>query len=189
MPEDVSKASHLKELDDGGTETGDAPSTKKPRVMALCACLVRLGHFHKPPLLPNLSRSLTLAASLAGTRSVATLTPEQLSRQRANDREAQRNIRQRTNDHIESLQQRICDLPRDREDARNLEEIQMRNEELEEELKNLKDILLALEDDLGSSSLTRSSICMWMPFPIDDNKVRGFGRCLVPRAKDPQLSL
>ncbi|KAF2859348.1 hypothetical protein K470DRAFT_265345 [Piedraia hortae CBS 480.64] len=40
----------------------------------------------------------------AGTRSVSTLTPAQLERKRANDREAQRAIRQRTKDHIENLE-------------------------------------------------------------------------------------
>ena len=132
MSEGKSKAYSSKESDDG-IENGEPQSSK-----------------------PGVKRR----ASRAGTRSVATLTPEQLSRKRANDREAQRNIRQRTRDHIESLEQRIRDLSGDRQNERNLEEIQKRNEELEEELKRLKDILYALEDDLGSSPLTTSSMCM-----------------------------
>jgi hypothetical protein len=47
---------------------------------------------------------LTETASRAGTRDVATLNPNQLARKRAHDREAQRNIRQRTRGHIESLE-------------------------------------------------------------------------------------
>jgi hypothetical protein len=49
-------------------------------------------------------------ASRAGTRSVSTLSAAQLERKRANDREAQRAIRQRTKDHIESLERNISDL-------------------------------------------------------------------------------
>jgi predicted translin family RNA/ssDNA-binding protein len=98
-------------------------------------------------------------ATRAGARNVATMTPEQLARKRANDREAQRSIRQRTRHHIESLEQRIHDLSGDRQDERNTDEIQRRNEELEEELKRLKDILHTHEDDMGSSPLTTNSMC------------------------------
>ncbi|KAF2681674.1 hypothetical protein K458DRAFT_343262 [Lentithecium fluviatile CBS 122367] len=43
-------------------------------------------------------------------RGVANLTPEQLARKRANDREAQRAIRERTKSQIDSLNRRIRDL-------------------------------------------------------------------------------
>ncbi|PVI02933.1 hypothetical protein DM02DRAFT_275035 [Periconia macrospinosa] len=48
----------------------------------------------------------------AGTssRGVANLTPEQLARKRANDREAQRAIRERTKNQIDHLNQRIREL-------------------------------------------------------------------------------
>ncbi|KAE9378157.1 hypothetical protein N431DRAFT_366476 [Stipitochalara longipes BDJ] len=131
MSDAKSRIPSSKESDDGVIENGDAPSSK-----------------------PGAKRR----ASRAGTRSVATLTPEQLARKRTNDREAQRSIRQRTRDHIESLEQRIRDLSGDRQDERNIDDIQRRNEELEEELKRLKDILHALEDDMGSSPLTTSSM-------------------------------
>jgi hypothetical protein len=49
-------------------------------------------------------------ASRAGTRSVSTLSAAQLERKRANDREAQRAIRQRTKDHIETLERNISEL-------------------------------------------------------------------------------
>ena len=42
--------------------------------------------------------------SRAGTRSVSSLSAAQLERKRANDRDAQRAIRQRTKDHIDSLE-------------------------------------------------------------------------------------
>ena len=43
-------------------------------------------------------------------RGVANLTPEQLSKKRANDREAQRAIRERTKGQIESLEKKIHEL-------------------------------------------------------------------------------
>lgn len=46
----------------------------------------------------------------ASSRGVANLTPEQLARKRANDREAQRAIRERTKNQIDKLNQRIRDL-------------------------------------------------------------------------------
>lgn len=46
----------------------------------------------------------------ASGRGVATLTPEQLEKKRANDREAQRAIRERTKDKIESLEREIREL-------------------------------------------------------------------------------
>jgi len=56
------------------------------------------------------SGSVRRRPSRAGTRSVNTLSAVQLERKRANDREAQRAIRQRTKDHIESLERRINEL-------------------------------------------------------------------------------
>ncbi|KAL5386828.1 hypothetical protein DPSP01_003847 [Paraphaeosphaeria sporulosa] len=44
------------------------------------------------------------------SRGVANLTPEQLARKRANDREAQRAIRERTKNQIDTLHRRIQDL-------------------------------------------------------------------------------
>ena len=47
--------------------------------------------------------------SRAGTRSVNTLSAAQLERKRANDREAQRNIRQRTKETIDGLKKDLED--------------------------------------------------------------------------------
>lgn len=44
------------------------------------------------------------------SRGVANLTPEQLAKKRANDREAQRAIRERTKTQIETLQQKVREL-------------------------------------------------------------------------------
>lgn len=50
------------------------------------------------------------APGAPGNRGVANLTPEQLAKKRANDREAQRAIRERTKNHIEGLERRIKEL-------------------------------------------------------------------------------
>ena len=73
--------------------------------------------------------------SRAGTRSVTTLTAAQLERKRANDREAQRAIRQRTKDHIEGLERQIRDLTAAQEgsSAAKVMELMRRNEDLEQE--------------------------------------------------------
>ncbi|KAF2668244.1 hypothetical protein BT63DRAFT_271856 [Microthyrium microscopicum] len=76
--------------------------------------------------------------SRAGTRSVATLTAAQLERKRANDREAQRAIRQRTKDHIDSLERRISELTSTSDISARLAQALQRNEELEQENKILR---------------------------------------------------
>lgn len=73
--------------------------------------------------------------SRAGTRSVTTLTAAQLERKRANDREAQRAIRQRTKDHIDTLERQVRDLTVQLESSSSSKMIDLmrRNEELEQE--------------------------------------------------------
>ncbi|KAK3110393.1 hypothetical protein LTR53_015361 [Teratosphaeriaceae sp. CCFEE 6253] len=50
------------------------------------------------------------ASGAPGSRGVANLTPDQLAKKRANDREAQRAIRERTRNTIANLEQRIREL-------------------------------------------------------------------------------
>lgn len=69
------------------------------------------------------------------------MTDAQLSRKRANDREAQRSIRQRTKDRIEGLEQRIKELTDEQNDGRSMEDVERRNVELESELRRLKENL------------------------------------------------
>ncbi len=71
--------------------------------------------------------------SRAGTRSVTTLTAAQLERKRANDREAQRAIRQRTKDRIEQLERRIAELTAPRDSHEELLAAIERNKDLERE--------------------------------------------------------
>ena len=68
-----------------------------------------------------------------GNRCVNTLTEAQLERKRANDREAQRAIRQRTKEQIESLQKRVAELSVHEGACDELIATTQRNKELEEE--------------------------------------------------------
>lgn len=76
--------------------------------------------------------------SRAGTRSVSTLTAAQLERKRANDREAQRAIRQRTREHIENLERRIAELSATDDTSSKLMHALQRIEELEQEVALLR---------------------------------------------------
>ena len=78
-------------------------------------------------------------ASRAGTRSVSTLSAAQLERKRANDREAQRAIRQRTKDHIDGLESTISELRRSQDAGDKIAlATRQRNRELEEENSYLR---------------------------------------------------
>ncbi|CZT50376.1 uncharacterized protein RSE6_11351 [Rhynchosporium secalis] len=69
------------------------------------------------------------------SRSVDKLNEEQLARKRAADRKSQQILRQKTRNHIESLEERIRHLENQKSE---LELAQQRNTQLEEELRNLK---------------------------------------------------
>ncbi|KAJ5954000.1 hypothetical protein N7501_008279 [Penicillium viridicatum] len=64
--------------------------------------------------------------SRSGTRKVSTLSVEQLERKRANDREAQRSIRQRTKEHIEQLEAQVSTL------QGQIAEMRLQNERFDE---------------------------------------------------------
>jgi myosin heavy subunit len=70
-----------------------------------------------------------------GTRSVNTLSDAQLERKRANDREAQRIIRQRTREHIENLERQVAELGEQKE---QLNKALQHNAELEAQIAHLQ---------------------------------------------------
>ncbi|KOS20028.1 hypothetical protein ESCO_005760 [Escovopsis weberi] len=74
-----------------------------------------------------------------GTRSVSSLTPAQLARKRANDREAQRAIRARTKEHIERLERELAELKSGQSRDRTVHELLRRNKALEQELSRLQE--------------------------------------------------
>lgn len=79
------------------------------------------------------------ASKRKGTRSVSTLTPSQLARKRANDREAQRAIRARTKEHIDRLERELEDLRSTHSRDRTVQDLLRRNKALEDELHRLKE--------------------------------------------------
>jgi len=72
---------------------------------------------------------------------VSTLTPSQLARKRANDREAQRAIRARTKEHIERLEREIEELKSHGSRDALVQQLLSRNKELEQEVASLRDAL------------------------------------------------
>ncbi|KAK2068284.1 hypothetical protein P8C59_002931 [Phyllachora maydis] len=76
-----------------------------------------------------------------GTRSVSTLTPSQLARKRANDREAQRAIRARTKEHIERLERELEELKSRHSRDETVQDLLKRNKALERELMALRESL------------------------------------------------
>ncbi|KAM0428140.1 hypothetical protein ACHAPT_007040 [Fusarium lateritium] len=126
-----------------------------------------------------------------GTRSVSTLTPSQLARKRANDREAQRAIRARTKEHIERLERELEDLKSKQSRDQTVQELLRRNKALEEELMRLKETMgvsmtsspystPVYDDNLSSGSGAIPSP-RGSPFPSGDyNSLPDYGQQYVP---------
>lgn len=82
-----------------------------------------------------------------GSRGVANLNPEQLAKKRANDREAQRAIRERTKGQIEQLEKRIEELTAQKpyqelqDVVRQKGVVEAENEDIRRRLANVMSIL------------------------------------------------
>ncbi|KAL4786371.1 hypothetical protein BJX76DRAFT_126097 [Aspergillus varians] len=83
----------------------------------------------------------------ASARGVANLTPEQLAKKRANDRQAQRAIRERTKAHIDTLEQRVRDLS-SQKPFLDLQAALKQNEAILAENKELRQGLRAIVDTI-----------------------------------------
>ncbi|KAK4946951.1 hypothetical protein LTR10_014093 [Elasticomyces elasticus] len=96
-------------------------------------------------------------APSSGSRGVASLTQEQLAKKRANDREAQRAIRERTKQQIETLERRIQELtsqqPYQELQAviRQKDAIQAENDEIRRRLASIMSIIQPI---VGAQGLT-----------------------------------
>ena len=94
-------------------------------------------------------------ASTSGSRGVANLTPEQLAKKRANDREAQRAIRERTKGQIETLERRIQELTSQQpyqelqHVVRQKEMVEAENEDIKKKLQSALNILQPLLGNYG----------------------------------------
>lgn len=84
----------------------------------------------------------------ASSRGVANLTPEQLARKRANDREAQRAIRERTKNQIDALNRRIQDL----ESQQPYHDLQLVLREKDQVFAELQDVRKRLESIVSIAS-------------------------------------
>lgn len=98
------------------------------------------------------SHSGTKRRAAAGSRGVAHLTPDQLAKKRANDREAQRAIRERTKGQIETLERRIQELTSQQpyQDlqhvVRQKELVEAENEDIKQRLRSVLNIIQPLVD-------------------------------------------
>lgn len=79
------------------------------------------------------------------TRVVSKLSPAQLARKRANDREAQRALRQRTKEHIAHLERRLDELSRQDTGSELLHTMQQRHLELVEQLKHVRSSMAQMQ--------------------------------------------
>lgn len=101
-------------------------------------------------------------ASSNPSRGVANLTPEQLSKKRANDREAQRAIRERTKAQIEALERRVVELTsqqpfQDLQAAlKQTQAIQAENEEIKRRLASVISIIQPIVGNQTSSGMFAS---------------------------------
>ncbi|TVY34520.1 hypothetical protein LSUB1_G007044 [Lachnellula subtilissima] len=86
---------------------------------------------------PSVEEEPRKKGSRGGKRSVTHLSKAQLARKRANDREAQRNIRQRTKEHIETLEKKVKELE-EYNRAGSMDRVIKRNKELEDEVEVLR---------------------------------------------------
>ncbi|KAH7121940.1 bZIP transcription factor [Dactylonectria estremocensis] len=107
-----------------------------------------------------------------GTRSVSTLTPSQLARKRANDREAQRAIRARTKEHIDRLERELEDLKSKQSRDQTVQELLRRNKALEDELSRLKENMGV---SMTSSPYSTPGMC------TSTSPTRARTRCRKPR--------
>ena len=112
---------------------------------------------------PNLKKRKAPSA-----RGVASLTPDQLAKKRANDREAQRAIRERTKSQIESLERQIRDLtaqqPRQELQVviREKQAVEAENAEIRKRLASVLAIIQPIVSTQGLTGLL-SSLFLLIP--------------------------
>ncbi|MCJ1401110.1 hypothetical protein MMC11_004322 [Xylographa trunciseda] len=97
--------------------------------------LVGTGSADTSPTSPTFNGNRKRLAS--GSRGIANLTPDQLAKKRANDREAQRAIRERTKLQIESLEREIRDL-KSQKPYQDLQLVLQQKQAVEAEIVDLK---------------------------------------------------
>lgn len=92
---------------------------------------------------------------------MANLTPEQLTKKRANDREAQRAIRERTKNQIETLEKKIQDLTSQhpyqelQNVTRQKEAVEAENAEIKRRLAQVMNLIQPLVAGNGVEGMAR----------------------------------
>ncbi|KAE8449187.1 hypothetical protein EG329_008354 [Mollisiaceae sp. DMI_Dod_QoI] len=101
-------------------------------------------------------RRTTGGGASSSSRGVANLTPDQLAKKRANDREAQRAIRERTKNQIENLERKIRELT-SQQPYQELQHVLKQKEAVEAEnldiKKRLDSVLQLIQPILGQHGL------------------------------------
>ncbi|RFN47086.1 bzip transcription factor [Fusarium flagelliforme] len=96
-----------------------------------------------------------------GSRGVANLTPEQLAKKRANDREAQRAIRERTKNQIDTLERRIQELT-NQQPYQELQSVLRAKEAVEQENADIKrrlaGIVAMLQPIIGQAAIEQAYV-------------------------------
>ncbi|KAI9812884.1 MAG: hypothetical protein M1827_004402 [Pycnora praestabilis] len=116
-------------------------------------------------------RRASPSGSGAGSRGVANLTPEQLAKKRANDREAQRAIRERTKNQIEALEKRIQDLTSQKpyQDLQHVlrqkQVVQAENDEIRKRLQSVLAIIQPIVGTQGLNDLANTASLVQAPPP------------------------
>ncbi|SMR48638.1 unnamed protein product [Zymoseptoria tritici ST99CH_1E4] len=124
-----------------------APS---PTIYAATAAAALTSSTHSPTQNASANRKRR-ATGEPGSRGVANLTPDQLAKKRANDREAQRAIRERTKNTIEGLEGRIRELEA-QQPYQELMKVVRERDEARRECEELRRRLGAVAGIVGGSS-------------------------------------
>ncbi|KAJ5798941.1 uncharacterized protein N7503_006446 [Penicillium pulvis] len=124
----------------------DSPVPSRPASLGPDSLLMEEHDNNGPPTTAGRKRKLNSASA----RGVANLTPDQLAKKRANDRQAQRAIRERTKTTIEALEQQVRDLSSQKPfldlqaALQHNERIKVENRELRQGLKAAMEIIQPL---------------------------------------------
>lgn len=119
----------------------DSPAPSRSTSLGPEQLLGDLTEMNSPATTAGRKRKLNSASA----RGVANLTPDQLAKKRANDRQAQRAIRERTKGHIEALEQQVRDLS-SQKPFLDLQAALQHNERMKTENKELRRGLKAAMD-------------------------------------------
>ncbi len=163
---------HATEPPDTHTITSNNNNKVNHRPAANPAPAQAPGRSHDTVATPNLGNKRRISTA-TGSRGVTSLTPEQLTKKRANDREAQRAIRERTKNQIETLERRVQELtsqqPYQELQAviRQKEAVQIENDEIRRRLSSALAVLEPILSSQGAHGQHHFSFACIPASPVD----------------------